>query len=319
MPLWIGAIALLLAAPPGPAMITGRVTDAATGSPVVGAAVSLPDLDRAAGTDSSGRYGLPDVPAGPHHVKVRRLGYATRSFHALVPRTGSLELHVTLEPDPLRLPEVPVRAPVAVRGLEPGIAGAYPDRGISSAAVSQHPLLAEPDLFQALEGGDVVVRSEAAGGVNIRGGASDQTGYQIDGIPIFSPYHSAGLSTAWNPDAFARVQMWSVTRPTGAGHALSGTIEGTTRTPGDRVRGQASFTSTQARLTVDGPLGVGGAGYVIAGRTGIHDFIKPSNETSYLGGDSDDWLAKLELPIAGGHPPAGTRQLERDRRRGRAR
>jgi hypothetical protein len=281
-------------------MITGRVTDAATQAPVAGASVVLPDLDRAAACDSAGIYVLEGVPAGPHHVTVRRLGYASRSLHAIVPRTGRLTLHVTLEAEPLRLSEVAVQALVAVRGLEPGIAGPYPDRGISSEALVHHPLLAEPDLFQALEGGEVVVRSEAAGAVNIRGGASDQTGYLIDGIPVFSPYHSAGLSAAWNPDAFARVQMWSVTRPTGAGHALSGTIEGTTRTPGDCLRGQASFTSTQARLTVDGPLGSGGAGYVLAGRTGIHDFITPNDESSYLGGGSDDWLAKLELPAAGG-------------------
>ena len=300
MLLWNGAIALVLASPHGPAMITGRVTDAMTQAPIAGAAVALPDLDCAAASDSSGIYVLAGIPAGPHHVIVRRLGYAPRSLHAIVPRTGRLELHVTLEAEPVRLPEVAVQASVAMPGLEPGIAGAYPDRGISRDALAHHPLLAEPDLFQALEGGEVVVRSEAAGSVNIRGGASDQTGYLIDGIPTFSPYHSAGLSTAWNPDAFARVQLWSVNRPTGAGHALSGTIEGTTRTPGDRLQGQASFTSTQARLTVDGPLGGGGAGYVIAGRTGIHDFIKPNRETAYLGGGSDDWLAKLELPAAGG-------------------
>lgn len=297
--LWIAALTLTLATPPAPATLTGRVTDAVSSAAVHGASVSLPDLDRTVTTDSSGVYLFTEVPAGPHHVTVRRLGYAARSLHALVPRTGSLTLHVTLEPRPLELAEVAVEAPLAVRGLEPDIAGTYPDRGLSRDAVTQHPLLAEPDLFRALEGAEVVVRPEISGGVFIRGGASDQTGYLIDGIPVFSPYHTAGLSTAWNPDAFASVRLWSVSQPPGAGHALSGSVEGTTRSPGDRFRMQAGVSSTQARLTVDGPLG-GDVGYVLAGRIGLHDQIAPDDESAHLGGNSGDWLAKLEAPLLGG-------------------
>ena len=73
----------------------------------------------------------------------------------------------------MRLPTVEVRAPVVVRGVEGEDSTAFPDRGSSIAAVWNHPLLSEPDVFQALGGGEVVLQPESPSGVHIRGGASD--------------------------------------------------------------------------------------------------------------------------------------------------
>src|SRR2546422_82289 len=189
---------------------------------------------------------------------------------------------------------------VIVRGVDNEDSTAFPDRESSISAVWSHPLLAEPDVFQALGGGEVVLRPESPSGVHIRGGASDQTAYLLDGIPVFSPYHTGGLFSAWNPDALSRLHVASVTPSLMYPHALSGAVEAVTRAPRDRPHAQGSFSTTQARLTLDGPLGVAAASYLISLRSGFPGVIAPNDEASYLRGETGDWLAKLELPALGG-------------------
>lgn len=291
---------ILLAVQVTQAAIVGSVLDAETGRPLVGAVVALPDLSRATATDSVGRYRLLQAPAGPNHVTIRMVGYSHRSLHALVPREGELEINVRLSPDPIRLETVDVRAAIVIRGRDVGDTTSSYDREISMAAVANHPMLAEPEVFQALSGGEVAVAPESPSGVHIRGGASDQTAYLIDGIPVFNPHHTAGLSSAWNPDVLTRLRLSSWTPSPSYPHALSGTIEAVTRPPGDRHRALGSVSNTQARLTFDGPLGASGAGYALSARSGLHDAFAPREETSYLRSGTSDWMARLETPGGGG-------------------
>lgn len=299
-PLVLGAVKALLAVQAVQATIAGTVRDGETGTPIAGALVALTDLERATATDADGRYILEDVPAGPRHITVRFIGYDQRTLHALVPREGRLEINVSLQPKPVHLPTIVVRPRVIIRGAEPGDSADFPDRSSSIAAVYNHPMLAEPDALQALGGGEVVMRPEAPSGVHIRGGASDQTAYLLDGIPVFSPYHAGGVFSAWNPDALSQLQLSSTAPSPAYPDALSGTISALTRSPGATILTQGSFSTTQARLTIDGPVGIAGAGFLISLRSGFPSLLAPRGEASYLRGNTGDWLAKLELPAFGG-------------------
>ncbi|MGH7672817.1 MAG: carboxypeptidase regulatory-like domain-containing protein [Gemmatimonadales bacterium] len=294
----LGAVNILLAVQAPQATVTGTVRDGA-GERLAGAIVTLTDLSRAAATDADGRYVLRQVPAGPQHLTVRLIGHAPRQLHALVPRDGQLEINVSLRPEPFRLPPVEVRPLVSVRGVESD-STTFPDRRISLDAVWSHPLLAEPDAFQALGGGEVVLRLESPSGIHIRGGASDQTTYVLDGIPIFSPYHAAGVFSAWNPDALSELRLSSSVPSPAYPDALSGVVAAVSRAPGARLRAQGGVSTTQARLTLDGPLGVAGAGYLVSLRSGFPGVFAPKHEASYVQGETGDWLAKLEAPALGG-------------------
>lgn len=293
----LGAVQVLLATQ---ATVVGTVRDGESGGPLAGAVVTLVDFDRSTAADPEGRYEFRRVPPGPQRIAIRFLGYAPRSLTALVPRDGRLEINVSLYPQPLRLQTLEVRAPVVVRGIDGIATRAFPDRECSLAAVRNHPMLAEPDVLQALGGGEVVLSPETPSGIHIRGGATDQTAYLIDGIPVFSPFHAAGLSSAWNPDALVRLAISSSSTSQADPHTLSGAIEAFTRAPGDRLSAQGSFSTTQARVTLDGPLGNAGSGYVLSFRSGYPGIFAPRGEASYVKGETGDWLAKIEAPILGG-------------------
>jgi len=294
----LGAVKILLLAHAMQGTVVGRVYDAETSHPVAGAVVALPELNRTAAADDSGRYVLQGVPPGRSLITVHFMGYAERSLEALVPGTGPLEVDFWLVPEPVRIRSMDVHAPILLPGLDAGVA-AFPDGVVTTAAMRNDPFLAEQDALQALDGGEISLRDESPSGLNIRGGASDQTAYLIDGIPILNPYHAAGMASGWNPDAVARLRVASATPLESYPNALAGTVEATTRAPGDRIRAQGSTSTTQSRITLDGPLGRE-AGYLVSMRSGLPDGIAPKNESSYVRGNTGDWLAKLESPVLGG-------------------
>jgi hypothetical protein len=122
----------------------------------------------------------------------------------------------------------------------------------------------------------------------------------LDGIPVFSPYHSAGLFTTWNPDAMSRVQLWSSAPSPAFPDALSGTVSGYTRPPGSRIQLTGSASTTQARMAIDGPVGRTGLGFLLSVRQGFPGMVAPADEASYLTGEANDWLMKLEGRLFGG-------------------
>lgn len=284
----------------GLATVTGTVRDGETSCPLPYAAVLLPDQNRATTADSTGRYILPRVAAGPHILTIRFIGHASRTLYLFVPSGGELEVGVTLLPDPIYLPPVKVGTSVPVRGASVGSPQPLLDRGSSIEAVKNHPLLAEPDVLQALAGGEIVEAAETPNGVHVRGAASDQIGYLLDGIPVFSPYHSSGLFSAWNPDALSRLDLSSMAPPAAYPHFLSGAASAVTRAPGAFLCAQGSVSTTHSRFTVDGPLGVADARYLLSFRSGYPGVFAPRTERSYLRGDTGDWMAKLEMPMLGG-------------------
>jgi hypothetical protein len=282
------------------ATVAGTVRDGETGAPLAGAFVSLTDIDRASVTEADGRYEVRDVAPGPQHVVVRRIGYASQTFHALVPRAGMLEIDVALRAEPITLQAIDVGADVAIRGLDDADSTEYPDRGLSIAAVRNHPLSTEPDVFRAASGGEVVMRPESPSGMHIRGGASDQVAYLVDGIPVFSPYHSSGTFSAWNPDALAHLDVLTTTAPPDFPDALSGAVSARTRSHGGEHRSQGSVSTTQARVTVDGPVPRTSSGYLVSWRWAFPGLLVNKNEPAHIDGESMDALGKLEARLLGG-------------------
>ena len=295
----LAALTWVLAVQAGQPAVAGTIRDGESGAPLSGAVVTLTDDDRAVVTDAQGRYRLDATLAGPQHLSVKRIGYEPRTVHAIIPGDGALQLDLSLRPLPLQLPTIVVHSAVAIRGLDNTEAPSVLDPSISAAALRNHPLLAEPDGFLALSGGSVSAAPEAPDGVHLHGGAADHTAYLLDGIPVFSPYHAAGTFSAWNPDALEQVQVQSATPSLAAPDALAGAVAGTTRVPGSEVKTYGALSTSHARLTVDGPLGASGAGFLLSVRSGFPGIVAP-DDPSYVQGRTGDLLAKVETPALHG-------------------
>lgn len=271
--------------------IAGTIRAEESGAPLGGASISVSGLAGAVLSAADGQYELHAIPAGFRQLTIRRLGYHSRSLRVLVPRDGTVQLNVALSPSPVHLRALVVQGrPVGSAGVE------APIRQQSPAALRTRPLLAEPDAFAGLSSGEVIMAPESPSGIHIRGGASDQTGFEIDGIPVFNPVHTAGILSALNPDALDLVTIATGTRA----HRLSGVVSAATRAPGDRLTVQGGVSSTQARATISGPAGPPSSGMLLSIRAGFPGAVIPDREPSYLRGESADWLAKFGIPVLGG-------------------
>jgi len=290
---------ILLIAQSAHVAVMGTVRDVQSGMPIAEAIMSFTDPHRVVLTDEHGRYVLA-APPGVQHVTVQRLGYTPQTFDALVPEHGTLEINIELRREPILLPPIDVHATVPIRGLEQGTGLDFPDRTMSQAALYQHPLLSEPDALRALGGGEVVLNPESPSGIHIRSGASDQVAYLVDGIPVFSPYHSAGTFSAWNPDALSSVDLVTSSPLPAAPDALSGVVSANTRAPGSRLQMRGSISATQARATVDGPVGRAGVGYLFSVSSAFPGLLAHKQEASHVSGENFDWLGKVESPLLGG-------------------
>ena len=277
--------------------IAGTVREGGSGIPVARALVSLPALQRSVFSDEAGHYVI-DAAPGPQRVTVSRMGYASTEFEALVPETGDLEVHVAMRREPIRFPPIHVRANLPLRGVSPPDGAA--DRSVTRDELNYDPLLVEPDFLRAMSGGDVVIDPESPSGLHVRGGSADQVGYVVDGIPVFNPYHSAGTFSAWNPDAISQVDLLASAATPASPDALSGTVSAHTRTPGMEHHTRGSVSATQARATVDGPLGHTGTGYLLSVTSAFPGLAFHKSEFSHLDGDNLDVLAKTESPVFGG-------------------
>ena len=287
---------VLLAIQTTSASVAGTVRNEASGAPLPGAIVLLAGLERSAIADAEGRYALNEVPAGLQEVTVRHIGYAPRTLHLLIPSEGTLEINISLQADPVRLEAIEVRGVVAARRIADADASIFPSRWISLRSIEFNPLLSEPDVLQATAGGEVVLQPEAPSGIHIRGGAPDQTAYLLDGLPVFSPYHAGGTFSAWNPDALAGLELFTSATSPAFPDALAGTVSARTRAPGRQTRTQGGVSTTQARITIDGPV-AREAGYLFSLRSTFPGLAFHEHDPTYLGGEGLDWLAKLGLSL----------------------
>jgi thermitase len=77
-----------------PGSITGSVTDAEDGSPIVGATVN--DGTRTATTDATGRYTISDVPAGSYEINASKEGYESITSSVTVLSGATSEMNFSL-------------------------------------------------------------------------------------------------------------------------------------------------------------------------------------------------------------------------------
>jgi hypothetical protein len=295
----LSSLVPLLIAAQATVPVTGTVRDADSGAPLAEVIVSLTSAPRTVMTDEDGRYTL-EAPPGTQHVSVQRFGYTPQAFDALVPSEGTLEINIALRREPILLPAIEVRAPVPIRGFDHARGLDFPDRSMSQSDLYHHPFTAEPDALRALGGGEVNLDPESPSGMHIRGGASDQVAYLLDGIPIFNPYHTGGTFAAWNPDALASIDLVAASPLHSAPDVLSGVVSANTRAPGARFQTRGSVSATQARATVDGPFGNTGAGYLASVGSAFPGLAMHKDEPSHMNGHNFDWIGKLESPLLGG-------------------
>jgi len=254
--------------------ISGTVRDSATNQPLAGASVAI-DFNksvRGINTDAAGRFSV-DVFEGNHHVVVRYVGY--KPFRIGLQLTSDYELPVKLVLVASQLEEVVVTSKGFDRNVRQPLLGVSQ---ISVETLRKLPAaLGEVDLLRGLQMlPGVTSVGEAANGVNIRGGTTDQTLILLDDTPIFNPSHMFGLFSIFPADAVNGLDLYKGNVPARYGGRTASVMDISLRNPSlDQFRLTGGVSVVSNRLTADIPIIKDRLGILVSGRGAFNDFLLP--------------------------------------------
>ena len=177
--------------------VAGRVTDQASGQPLVGARVVLVGTSLIARTNADGRYTVPGAPQGRVTVRASAVGYGAASRVAAVAPGDTAVVDLALGLAPYSLDEVVVTSTGDEARKQVGTSIARID---AAKLVETAPIANVTDLLIAKAAGVDVLPGTVTGApsrVRIRGTNSlsltNEPVYFVDGIRVTSQNRSSGI------------------------------------------------------------------------------------------------------------------------------
>src|SRR5262245_25369139 len=266
-------------------VVAGRVVDAVTSEPRVGAGVAIVGTNRGAIADASGSFVITAVSIGNATVRARLLGYNTLERTVTVRAGDTTRIELRLEPEAAVLGAVRTEA----RAPEREIFESRPSVGtvqITARAAEGVPKFAEPDIIrivQLLPG--VEARNDFSTGLHVRGGESAQNLILIDGYPIYNPFHLGGLFSTFIDPTVRDVTLMTGGFPSRYGGRLSAVLDVHSQEEmRSGMHGAAEVSVLASTGALGGSFNGGKASWMIAGRRTYADkFIDliSTNELPY--------------------------------------
>ena len=231
--------------------ISGTVTDQ-NGAPVAGVRVTAtsPSQNASVTSDAKGFYSVLNLSPDTYTITASKTGYDPSTLNGVTVTAdqnanGDIKVHTTTAV----LGHVTATAQAGtVSKTVTGDLYAVSASKISSyqgSAGGAETLYSQNGVVGSLPG---VVRSVGGGGtyngqgtLSLRGGAYDQVGFELEGIPLnrgFDFYNGTALAT----NGLASVEVYTGGAPADSGRAMSGFINGTIQR--GRYPGGADFTGT---------------------------------------------------------------------------
>ena len=257
-------------------------------------------------TDQRGRYQLDSIPAGTAVVRFSHIGFHDHVVEVNVRAGETVRLDVELRSRPVAL--APVR--VGWRRVErPGTtrAEASPrmDQSMEVEVTAAQLGLADPGLVAAARNAPPGEGDRPGEVLFMRGSTTDLRRVLLDGVPVFSPFHVAGLLPSFHGELLGEAGAFVGGAPSRYDGSLSQVLDLRTRAPRrDQFRTGGSVDGMSGRLTLEGPLGPTG-GFAVAGRA-LHDLQPRLVDEGRSPYGYKDALVRVQEWIAQGHRLAFT-------------
>ncbi len=259
--------------------LSGFVKDAKTGENLIGATVTIKELQgKGTGTNAYGFYSI-TLPAGHYQVTTQFIGFA--------PQVQQINLNQ------------PVKQNFALTEMvstldEVVVSGQRRDENISRTTMGMQKLNTNeiksiPVLFgendvlktiQLLPG--IKPAGEGSSGFNVRGGSADQNLILLDEATVFNASHLMGFFSVFNSDAIKDITVYKGNEPADYGGRLSSVLDIKMNDGNDqqmKVSGGIGLISS--RINLEGPIVKGKGSFMLTARRTYADlFMKLSSDTT---------------------------------------
>lgn len=230
--------------------LTGRVVEAESKEPLIGAAVYLVSEKKGILSDLDGNFSI-GTSADTGTIQIKSSGYQSRTFRIEKWPKGRFvaELSPQIREGVIITAEKSVQDKVAVNQMS-----------VENLSIKEAKLLpalfGEVDILKTLQlKPGVQGGGEGFSGLYVRGGGPDQNLMLIDGATVYNPNHLFGLFSVFNSDAVQSVDLYKGAFPARYSGRLSSVVDIKMRdAKADKwvVNGGVGLISS--RLAVEGPI-----------------------------------------------------------------
>lgn len=242
-------------------VINGRITDATTNEAIPFANVVIQGTTIGAASDLEGNFELKNLTPGLYNVEVSFLGYRSKTeYEVQVFNNKPARVDFNLEEDSKTLEAVVVKANPFEKKEESPVSL----RTIGVNEIERNPG-GNRDISKALQSLPGVASSVAfRNDLIIRGGAPNENRFYLDGIEIPNINHFATQGSSGGPNGLINVnfirevEFFSGAFPANRGNSLSSVLNFKMKDPRqDRIGGNFTLGSSDAGITIEGPIAKG--------------------------------------------------------------
>ncbi|CAL2086079.1 TonB-dependent receptor [Tenacibaculum sp. 190524A02b] len=240
-------------------IIRGKVIDSKTRETLPYVNVVVVGTQKGGDTNDNGEFEIKDSPLGYQKVRVSFVGYkSVISEDYLVTKEKVPYVVIELTEDATQLAEVEVKTKLFKKTLESPLSL----QSLGVAEIERNPG-GNRDVLRVIQSFPGVASNPGfRNDIIIRGGATSENKFYVDGIevPVINHFQTQGATGGpvgiMNTDLIRKVDFYSSAFPSNRGNTLSSVIEFTQKTGNpDRLNARASLGTSDAGITLDGPLG----------------------------------------------------------------
>lgn len=249
--------------------LSGKLTDAASGEPLIGASAYSPRLKKGVVADVDGKYSI-QLPADTVQLVFSYVGYlpVRKVFKISKNQKADIELGLATQEEVVIESGKSAKDKVALNQMSLEELSAKEAKLIPA-------IFGEVDIFKTLQlKPGVQSGGEGFSGLYVRGGGPDQNLVLIDDAPVYNPSHLFGFFSIFNNDIVRSVELYKGGFPSNYGGRLSSVVDVKTRDGNNQkttVTGGIGLISS--RLTVEGPMLGDKATYMLGGRRTYFDIF----------------------------------------------
>ncbi|MBN2093132.1 TonB-dependent receptor [candidate division KSB1 bacterium] len=208
--------------------IAGKITDATTNDPLIGANILIDGTTLGAAAGLTGDFFIINVPPGRYTLIVRMIGYEViRYENVVVSVNRTSEVNLKLKPTVIEGQEVVVQAEKAA---------IKKDQTSSVRNVSSDQI----DILPVENIGSVIAMQAGVVEGHFRGGRYNEVAYLIDGVEVTESFGGGGRTVDLEPESIQDLEVITGTFNAEYGKAMSGIVNAVTKDGSPRFQGSIS-------------------------------------------------------------------------------
>ncbi len=221
--------------------------------PAMGASVIVKNSSFYGVSDFNGVFIIPNLPFGDYVLEVSYIGYATQNINFSVESKNSDLIKIFLKESATQLDDIKINVERQERKNDVSVSVVK----LTSKTINKLPSIGgEPDVAQFLQIlPGVVFTGDQGGQLYIRGGAPIHNKVLLDGMTIYSPFHSIGFFSVFDTDLIKKADVYTGGFGAEYGGRISSIMDIQTRDGNKKkLSSKLSANTFASKLLIEGPI-----------------------------------------------------------------